>query len=75
MTSTLVKYVKRDGENLKKSIIFIAQADNMEGAKELKKALKGMCKAERETPWHKYSHSKKPTRPSRLFCLRQSLLK
>ena len=44
MTSTLVKYVKRDGENLKKSIIFIAQADNMEGAKELKKALKGMCK-------------------------------
>ena len=44
VTSTLVKYVKRDGENLKKSIIFIAQADNMEGAKELKKALKGMCK-------------------------------
>lgn len=41
---TLVKYVKRDGENLKKSTVFVAHADNLEGAKELRKALKSLCK-------------------------------
>lgn len=41
--STLVKYLKRDGENLKKSTVFVGHADNIEGAKELKKAIKGFC--------------------------------
>ena len=44
ITSTLVKYIKRDGENLKKSTVFIAHADNLEGAKELKKAIRAMCR-------------------------------
>lgn len=42
--STLVKYLKRDGENLKKSTVFVAHADNIEGAKALRKEIKGMCK-------------------------------
>lgn len=41
--STLVKYLKRDGENLKKSTVFVGHADNIEGAKELKKEIKGLC--------------------------------
>ena len=41
---TLVKHLKRDGENLKKSTVFIGHANNPEVAKELKKAIKGMCK-------------------------------
>lgn len=42
---TLAKYVKRDADkNSKKQTAFIAQADNMEGAKELRKAIKGMFK-------------------------------
>ena len=44
ITSTLVKYIKRAGENLKKSTVFIAHADNLEGAKELKKAIRAMCR-------------------------------
>ena len=41
---TLEKYVKRDAVNPKKSIAFVAHADNREGAKELRKAIKGMFK-------------------------------
>ena len=41
---TLVKHLKRDGENLKKSTVFIGHANSPEVAKELKKAFKGMCK-------------------------------
>ena len=44
VVDTLVKYVKRDGENLKKSTVFIGHANNPEVAKELKKAVKGMCR-------------------------------
>lgn len=41
---TLEKYVKRDAIDPKKSIAFVAHADNREGAKELRKAIKGMFK-------------------------------
>ena len=41
---TLEKHVKRDAVNPKKSIAFVAHADNPEGAKELRKAIKGMFK-------------------------------
>ena len=41
---TLVKHLKRDGENLKKSTVFIGHANSPEVAKELKKAIKGICK-------------------------------
>lgn len=41
---TLVKHFERDGENNKNNIVFVAHADNKEGALELKKAIKGMCK-------------------------------
>ncbi len=41
---TLVKYFERDAEKGKNSIAFIAHADNLEGAQELQKAIKGMCK-------------------------------
>ena len=44
VNSTLIKYLKRDGENLKKSTVFVAHADNIEGAKALRKEIKGMCK-------------------------------
>lgn len=40
----LVNKIKRDCGNIKKETIFVAHADNPEGAKELKKAVKGMCK-------------------------------
>lgn len=41
---TLVKHLERDGVDTKNNIVFVAHADNIEGAKELKKAVKGMCK-------------------------------
>lgn len=41
---TLVKHFERDGENNKNNIVFVAHADNKEGALKLKKAIKGMCK-------------------------------
>ena len=44
VNSTLIKYLKRDGENLKKSTVFVAHADNIEGAKALRNEIKGMCK-------------------------------
>lgn len=44
IVSTLVKYVERDMEKSKENIAFIGQTDNIEGAKELQKALKGMFK-------------------------------
>ncbi|MBR1482237.1 MAG: DegV family protein, partial [Ruminococcus sp.] len=42
--SSLVKYLKRDGENLKKSTVFVAHANNLDGAKELRKSIKSLCK-------------------------------
>lgn len=42
--STLAKHVERDIENPKKNLIFIGQADNMEGAIELQKAVKALSK-------------------------------
>lgn len=44
VVSTLVKHLQRDGEDIKNSPVFIAHADNKDGALELQKALKGMCK-------------------------------
>lgn len=44
VVGTLVDHLKRDGENIKKEMVLIAHADNPEGAKELKKAVKGLCK-------------------------------
>lgn len=41
---TLERYVKRDATDAKKSVAFVAHADNPEGAKELRKAIKGMFK-------------------------------
>lgn len=41
---TLVKHAERDAVNPKKSIAFIAHANNPEGAKELRKAIKGKFK-------------------------------
>ncbi len=42
---TLVKYAKRDADkNSKKQVAFVAHADNIAGAKELRKAVKGMFK-------------------------------
>ena len=40
----LVKHLERDAENLKDSVVMVANADNSEGAEELKKAIKGKCK-------------------------------
>lgn len=40
----LVERFKRDSRDMKKEIAFVAHADNPEGAKELKKAIKGLCK-------------------------------
>lgn len=42
--STLVKHAERDAIDPKKNIAFVAHADNIEGAKELRKAVKGMFK-------------------------------
>ena len=42
--STLVKHLERDADDLKNSLVFIAHADNKEGALQLQKAVKGMCK-------------------------------
>ena len=42
--SALSEHLKRDGQNLKKAPVFIAHADNPEGASELKKEIKGFCK-------------------------------
>ena len=44
MIDALVSKFKRDSEEMKKDIAFVAHADNLEGAKELKKAIKGLCK-------------------------------
>lgn len=41
---TLEKYAKRDAVDSKKNIAFVAHADNLAGAKELRKAIKGMFK-------------------------------
>ena len=41
---TIVKHVERDAINPKKSIAFVAHADNPDGAKALRKAIKGMFK-------------------------------
>ena len=41
---TLEKYAKRDAVDPKKNIAFVAHADNAAGAKELRKAIKGMFK-------------------------------
>lgn len=40
----LERYVRRDAVDAKKNIAFVAHADNPEGAKELRKAIKGMFK-------------------------------
>jgi DegV family protein with EDD domain len=40
----LEKYAKRDAVDSKKNIAFVAHADNLAGAKELRKAIKGMFK-------------------------------
>ena len=40
----LVERFKRDSRDMKKETAFVAHADNPEGAKELKKAIKGLCK-------------------------------
>lgn len=42
--STLAKHVERDIESTKKNLIFIGQADNMDGAVELQKVVKGLSK-------------------------------
>ncbi len=44
VVDALVSKLKRDADDMKKETIFIAHADNPEGAKELKKAVKGFCK-------------------------------
>ena len=44
VVDALVRKLKRDADDMKKETIFIAHADNPEGAKELKKAVKGFCK-------------------------------
>lgn len=41
---TLVKHAERDAIEPKKNVAFVAHADNIEGAKELRKAIKGMFK-------------------------------
>lgn len=44
VVNALVSKLKRDADDMKKETIFIAHAANPEGAKELKKAVKGYCK-------------------------------
>lgn len=44
VVDALVSKLKRDGDDMKKETIFVAHAANPEGAKELKKAVKGYCK-------------------------------
>lgn len=41
---TLVKHLEAEADDLKNSLVFIAHADNKDGALELQKAVKGMCK-------------------------------
>lgn len=41
---TLIKHLETEGEDLKNNLVFVAHADNKEGAEELKKRIKGMCK-------------------------------
>lgn len=41
---TLIKYIERDGTLSKENTVFIAHADNLEGAQELQKKLKSFCK-------------------------------
>lgn len=41
---TLVKHLEAEAEDLKNSLVFVAHADNKEGAEELKKTIKGKCK-------------------------------
>ncbi len=45
VVKTLVERFERDGVDTKKNTIFIAHADNEEGAKELYKAIKSKCKS------------------------------
>lgn len=44
MIPTLVKHLEAEADNLKDSIVFVAHADNREGAEELKKTVKSLCK-------------------------------
>ncbi len=41
---TLVRHLESEAYDLKNSLVFVAHADNKEGAEELKKTIKGMCK-------------------------------
>jgi DegV family protein with EDD domain len=41
---TLVKHLETEATDLKNSLVFVAHADNKEGALELQKAIKGKCK-------------------------------
>lgn len=41
---TLIKHLESEGEDTKNNMVFVAHADNKEGAEELKKKVKGMCK-------------------------------
>lgn len=41
---TLVKHLEAEGEDTKNNLVFVAHADNKEGAEELKKRIKGMCR-------------------------------
>ena len=42
--NSLVSHLERDAENPKEQTVFIGHADNKEGALELQKRIKGMCK-------------------------------
>ena len=44
MYNSLVSHFERDAENPKEQTVFIGHADNKEGALELQKRIKGMCK-------------------------------
>ena len=41
---TLIKHLERDSEDLKNNIVFIAHANNKDGALELQKRIKNLCK-------------------------------
>lgn len=41
---TLVKHLMSESVDLKNSLVFVAHTDNIEGAEELKKTIKGKCK-------------------------------
>lgn len=42
--TTLIKLLKRDSVDLKHQTVFVAHADNKEGAEDLQKKIKGLCK-------------------------------